>query len=63
VTFGYNDQVTLTATGSNSSFSAWSGDYSGNSNPGSITMNGDKAVSATFITDPAKAEIDGDATW
>ena len=62
VPFGSNDTVTLTATGSNSSFSNWSGDYSGTSSPGSITMNANKAVTATFSPDPAKVKIDGDST-
>lgn len=62
VTFGYNDTVTLTPTGSNSTFSVWSGNYSGTSNPGSITMNGDKAVTATFTPDPARVRIEGDPT-
>jgi len=62
VTFNYNDTVTLTATGANSSFSGWSGDYISNSNPGGITMNGDKSVTASFTADPAKVRIDGDPT-
>ncbi len=60
VIFGYNDTVTLTATGSNSSFSAWSGAINGNANPyTSLLMDGDKAVTATFTPDPAKVLIDG----
>ena len=64
VTFNYNDTVTLFATGANSTFSAWGGQYSGNPsiNPGNILMDGDKAVSATFAADPAKVKIDGDVT-
>jgi len=56
--------VSLTATGSNSTFSAWSGDYSGDSsiNPGTILVNGDKSVTATFTPDPAKVQIEGDTT-
>jgi len=30
-------------------FSSWSGDFSGNTNPESIIMNGNKAITATFI--------------
>ncbi len=63
VTFSVGDVVTLTATGSNSTFTVWDGDYISSSNPGSITMNGDKSVSATFTPDPARVMIEGDATW
>ncbi|MDK9717611.1 MAG: hypothetical protein OEL57_06835 [Trichlorobacter sp.] len=62
VPFGSGDTVTLTATGSNSSFSSWNGDYVSISNPGSVTMNANKAVTATFIPDPATVKIDGDST-
>jgi len=62
VPFGSNDTVTLTATGSNSTFSSWSGDYSGSTNPGSITMGANKAVTASFTPDPATVKIDGDST-
>jgi len=62
VAFNLGDTVTLTATGSNSSFSSWSGDYSGTSNPGSITMNANTAVTASFTPDPAKVKIDGSET-
>ncbi|WP_139366735.1 GLUG motif-containing protein [Trichlorobacter thiogenes] len=62
VPFGSGDTVTLTATGSNSSFSSWSGDYVSISNPGSITMNADKAVTATFSPGAATVKIDGDNT-
>jgi hypothetical protein len=58
--FAYNDTVTLTATGSNSTFSGWSGDYSGSSNPGIFTMDRNRAVTATFTPDPARVRIDGD---
>ncbi|SJZ88070.1 The GLUG motif-containing protein [Trichlorobacter thiogenes] len=62
VPFGSNDTVTLTATGSNSSFSSWSGDYVSISNPGSITMNASKAITATFSAGAATVKIDGDST-
>jgi len=62
VPFGSNDSVTLTATGSNSSFSSWSGDYVSISNPGSVTMNANKAVTATFSAGAATVKIDGDST-
>ncbi|MFC2082782.1 Ig-like domain-containing protein [Candidatus Bipolaricaulota bacterium] len=42
--------VELTANPStNWSFSGWSGDLSGTTNPQSVTMDGDKSVTATFI--------------
>ena len=45
----YNDIVTLTATPATGwSFSSWSGDLSGNTNPTTITMNANKAVTAIF---------------
>ena len=62
VPFGSGDTVTLTATGSNSTFSSWSGDYVSISNPGSITMNANKAVTATFSAIAAAVKIDGDST-
>ena len=41
--------VTLTATpAENSKFEGWSGDLSGTQNPATITMNGNKTVTATF---------------
>ena len=41
--------VTLTALpAAGYQFSGWSGDLSGNSNPSTITMDGDKTVTATF---------------
>ncbi len=62
VPFGSGDTVTLTATGSNSSFSSWSGDYVSISNPGSITMNANKAITATFSPGAATVKIDNDST-
>ena len=41
-------KVTLTATGVNSTFTRWNGSYSGSTNPFSITIDEDKAVTATF---------------
>jgi len=40
---------TATPTGFGSVFTGWSGDLTGSSNPGSVTMNGAKSVTATFI--------------
>ena len=52
--YNAGDQVTLTATpGSGYSFSNWSGDVSGNTNPVILTMNGNKTVTATFAQAPA----------
>ena len=49
--FGYGSVVLLTATPSrNSSFTGWSGDYTGTDNPLQITMDGHKTVQATFTT-------------
>ena len=62
VPFSAGDTVILSATGSNSSFSAWGVDYSGSGNPGSITMTSDKIVTATFEADPAKVRIEGSPT-
>jgi hypothetical protein len=42
--------VTLTAVpNSGYAFSSWSGDLSGNTNPTTITMNGNKTVTANFV--------------
>ena len=48
-TYTYGEVVTLTAAPATGwSFSAWSGGLSGSTNPTTITMNGDKNVTATF---------------
>jgi photosystem II stability/assembly factor-like uncharacterized protein len=48
-TYDAGTVVTLTATPAASySFSGWSGGFSGNANPVSITMDGDKTVTAAF---------------
>jgi hypothetical protein len=60
--FAYNDTVSLTATGSNSTFSTWSGDYTGSSNPGSFVMDRNRAVTVTFILNQPRVRIDGDPT-
>ena len=52
VTYHYGDVVQLTATPvAGWSFSVWGGDASGSVNPVSVTINGDKAVTATFTQD------------
>jgi hypothetical protein len=49
-TYHYGDVVQLTATADTGwNFSAWSGDLSGAENPKSITIDGNKSVTATFI--------------
>lgn len=46
----YNDIVTLTAIpNSGYAFDHWSGDLTGNQNPDTIIMDGNKSVTATFI--------------
>ncbi len=48
-TYHYNDVVELEATAASGwEFSAWSGALTGTTNPDSITMNGNKTVTATF---------------
>ena len=47
--YDYGDVVSLTATpGTGSTFGGWSGDVTDPNESSSITMNGDKAVTATF---------------
>jgi trimeric autotransporter adhesin len=47
----YGDVVTLTATANpNWAFAGWSGDLSGTTNPITITLTGDKVVTATFAS-------------
>jgi hypothetical protein len=48
-TYHYGDVVQLTANAASGwSFSGWSGDLTGSANPDSITIDGNKAVTATF---------------
>ena len=50
VTYTYGQVVTLTAIPTTGwSFSSWTGDLTGNQNPKTITMNGNKAVAAQFF--------------
>jgi uncharacterized repeat protein (TIGR02543 family) len=47
--YNYGDAVTLTAVPSSGwSFSGWSGDLSGETNPVTVTMDGNKNITATF---------------
>ncbi|MEJ5309972.1 MAG: hypothetical protein WHX52_09385 [Anaerolineae bacterium] len=52
-TYHYGDVVTLTATpDADWDFAGWSGDLAGAANPTQVTMNGNKAVTATFSLKP-----------
>jgi uncharacterized repeat protein (TIGR02543 family) len=64
-TYHYGDVVQLTAEpNTHWSFSEWSGDLSGSANPQSITMTGDKSVTASFTPDGYLLTIstDGDGS-
>jgi hypothetical protein len=53
-------QVTLTAEPQpGAAFAGWGGDVSGGDNPAQITMDADKSVTATFITDTAPPVVSG----
>jgi hypothetical protein len=59
-TYHYGDVVQLTAVPvAGWSFGAWSGDLAGSINPQSITMDGNKAVTATFTVIPTYLFADG----
>ena len=48
-TFNENTNVSVTATPADGyAFSGWTGDATGSTNPLSISMNGDKNITATF---------------
>jgi len=58
-TYTYGQVVTLTAVpGTGWAFSSWTGDLTGSQNPKTITMNGNKAVTAHFL-DTAPPQISG----
>lgn len=58
-TYTYGQVVTLTAVpGTGWAFSSWTGDLTGSQNPKTITMNGNKAVTAHF-SDSAAPQISG----
>ncbi|GAH12804.1 unnamed protein product, partial [marine sediment metagenome] len=64
-TYAYGTSVNLTAVPDTcSKFINWSGDLSGNENPETINMTGDKDVTATFLRDttPPYTEIILDGT-
>jgi peptidoglycan/xylan/chitin deacetylase (PgdA/CDA1 family) len=51
-TYIYGDVVALTATADAGwTFANWTGDASGSTNPGSVTMNGNKSVTANYTQD------------
>ena len=55
-TYTYGSSVQLTAVPQGGwSFSSWSGDLSGSTNPDTIVMNGNRTVTATFTHPPAVA--------
>jgi len=58
-TYSYGQVVTVTAVpGTGYLFSSWTGDLTGSQNPTTITMNGNKAVTAHF-QDSAPPQISG----
>jgi hypothetical protein len=57
VTYNVGTIVTLTANaGYGWTFDSWSGDLSGSTNPTTITMNGNKAITATFTLSPSPSQ-------
>ncbi len=49
--YGHNESVQLKANGAPGyRFDHWSGDLSGNSNPAELVMDGDKSISAFFVS-------------
>jgi uncharacterized repeat protein (TIGR02543 family) len=61
-TFDAGAVVTLTATPDPGfRFDAWSGDLTGSTNPGLLTMNGPKSVTAGFVETECSDGIDNDA--
>lgn len=53
--------VPITATANSGwSFSGWSGDLSGATNPTSLTLDGNKTITATFTTATPPGDINGD---
>ncbi len=51
-TYNYGDEVELTATADPGwTFAGWSGGATGSANPTTVTMDGDKTVTATFTQD------------
>lgn len=59
LTFIAGDQITLTAVGSGSDFSAWSGACLGSTNPCVLDLVGDMTVGVSFMAISAKAIVEG----
>ena len=61
--YGWNETVELKAQANlDWRFDHWGGDLSGTTNPDSITMNGDKAVTAYFVEDHSVETISAPGT-
>ncbi|MBK0403671.1 DUF839 domain-containing protein [Adhaeribacter sp. BT258] len=59
-TYSSGSTVTITASpGTGATFSGWTGDVNSTSNPLSITMNGNKSITANFTTSTATQPITG----
>jgi len=57
-TYTHGTVVQLTATADPGwTFSSWSGDLTGSTNPDSVTMDGDKTVTATFTQDTVSLTV------
>jgi uncharacterized repeat protein (TIGR02543 family) len=57
-TYVYGEEVTLTATANpDYSFSSWSGSVTGTTNPVSLTINGNKTVTANFTVIPGSLSV------
>ena len=62
-TYTYGQVVTLTAVpGTGWAFSSWSGNLTGSTNPASITMNGNKSVTAHFTANQYSLTITNDGS-
>ncbi len=62
-TYDYNTPVQLIPNpGANYHFDHWSVDLTGSANPGTIVMNGDKSVTATFLIDQYTLTVNTDGT-
>jgi uncharacterized repeat protein (TIGR02543 family) len=63
-TYDYGMVVTLTATPATGyTFTGWSGDLSGTTNPTTITMDADKSVTATFTSSTTTpGDVDGNGS-
>ena len=58
-TYLYGDGVTLTALADAGwTFAGWTGDLTGDTNPDTITMDGNKVVTATFTKDEYTLDVD-----